>query len=223
MYSPLLSMLTAVFEIALAMMAFKSKGRKEIRYTSIVLLFLLASYQILETIICSGLQNIRFLFSFVFMIIIWLPPTGILLIFFLWPTGKKFLLGYVFLLFVLSLFMVIWIIFSRDFVVATSCFWFFARFSNRKIIYLFYSILYELGLLSMIFLSAYGVINSTDFKQRKLLGQILLGSISFVVFSLLTVIAIPMTKGALPSIMCHYALLLAVFIGRLLYLENKFS
>ncbi len=72
----------------------------------------------------------------------------------------------------------------------------------------------------MLFLSAHGVIICKDHEQRLLLGQMLMGSLAFIIPSLITVIAIPYTKGALPSVMCHYALLLAIFITRLLYLER---
>lgn len=75
--------------------------------------------------------------------------------------------------------------------------------------------------MSMLLLSAYGVINSKDDLQRKLLGQILLGSMAFIIPAMITVIVVPATNGALPSIMCHYALLLAIFISRLVYLEHK--
>ena len=221
MYSPILSILTAIFEIVVAVIAFKSKGRKSIRYTSAVLLMLLASYQILEIVICSISQNNLLLSQLAFMVIIWLPPIGILLISYLFPKKKKLVFGYSLLLFGLSLLMVTWIFFTKDFVTQTVCSVIFARFSNPKIIYIVYSALYQLGLLSMLFLSASGVINSKDHLQRKLLGQILLGSMVFIIPAMLTVIVVPATNGALPSIMCHYALLLAIFVCRLIYLEHK--
>jgi len=199
------------------------KGRKQIRYTSAILLLILASYQILEIVICSISQNNLFLSQLAFMMIIWLPPIGVLLISFLFPIKKKLVFGYSLLLFGLSFLMVIRIIFDQNFVTQTVCSVIFARFSNPKIIYIVYSALYQLGLLSMLFLSAYGVINSKDHLQRKLLGQILLGSMAFIIPAMLTVIVVPATNGALPSIMCHYALLLAVFISRLIYLENHFT
>jgi len=223
LYFPVVSLITAILEILLAGIAFKIKGRKKIRYTSAILLLLLASYQILEIFICRFSYNKLFLSRLAFIIIIWLPPTGILLISFLWPFGNRFVSGYFFLFSFLALLMVIWIIFSRKFITETICFTIFARYFNDKIIYLVYSILYEFGLLSMLFLSAFGTMYAKEQKQRKLLGQILVGTMSFVLFSLLTVISISETKGALPSVMCHYALLLAIFVGRLLYLESKIN
>jgi len=205
-----------------AVIAFKSKGRKSIRYTSAVLLMLLASYQILEIVICSISQNNLLLSQLAFMVIIWLPPIGILLISYLFPIKKKLVFRYSLFLFGLSLLMVFRILLDQNFVNQTVCSVVLARFSNPKIIYIVYSVLYQSGLLSMLFLSASGVINSKDHLQRKLLGQILLGSMAFIIPALITVITVPVTKGALPSIMCHYALFFAIFISRLIYLENKF-
>ena len=157
------------------------------------------------------------------MIIIWLPPTGILLISFLFPIKKKLVFGYSLFFFGLSFLMVIWIIFRQDFVTQTVCSVIFARFTNPKMIYILYSILYQFGLFSMLFLSVLGVMKSKDLLQKKLLRQILFGVMSFIFPALLTVIAVPATRGALPSIMCHFALFLAIFISRLIYLENKFT
>ncbi len=221
LYSPILSILTAIFEIVVAVIAFRIKGRKSIRYTSAILLLILASYQILEIVICSISQNNLFLSRLAFIMIIWLPPLGVLLISFLFPIKKKLVFGYSLFLLGLAFLMVIRIIFDQNFVTQTVCSVIFARFSNPKIIYIVYSALYQLGLMSMLLLSAYGVINSKDDLQRKLLGQILLGSMAFIIPAMITVIVVPATNGALPSIMCHYALLLAIFISRLVYLEHK--
>ena len=221
MYSPILSVLTAAFEITAAVFALKIKGRKTIRFTSAVLLLLLASYQILEIVICSGSQNNLLLSKLAFTVIIWLPSVGILLISYLFPVKKKVVFGYSILLFSLSILMVMRILLTKDFVTQTVCSVIFARYSNPETIYLIYSVIYELGLMSMLFLSAYGVIITKDAHQRKLLGQILLGSMAFIFSALITVVAVPITKGSLPSVMCHYALLLAIFISRLVFLESK--
>ena len=219
MYSSALSVFTAVFEIITAMFALRLKGRKNIRYTSVVLLLLLASYQIMEISICSA-QHHLLLARIAFIIIIWLPSVGILLISHLFPVKRKVVLAYSLILFGLSFIMVVWIFISKDFVSQSVCKVVFVRYSHPQTIYIVYSVLYQLGLLSMLFLSAFGVIYCKDDLQRKLLGQVLLGSILFIIPALITVIAIPETTGSLPSVMCHFALLLAFFVYRLVYLEN---
>ena len=219
-YSPILSIITALFEILAAMWALMGSGRKKIIYTSSALLLLLAAYQILEVVICTAPQSSMFFSRLAFIVIAWLPPVAVLLIALLFPTKKKAVYWFTGLTFTLALLISIWLLIDKSFVTKSVCTVIFARYSNPMPQYIIYAGFYHLGMLGMLFLSAHGVIICKDHEQRLLLGQMLMGSLAFIIPSLITVIAIPYTKGALPSVMCHYALLLAIFITRLLYLER---
>ena len=220
-YSPILSIITALFEISVAIWALIGSGRKKIIYASSTLLLLLAAYQILEVVICTAPQSSIFFSRLAFIIIAWLPPAAVLLIALLFPTKKKAVYWFTCLTFTLALFISIWLLIDKSFVTGSVCSIIFARYSNPMPQYLVYAGFYHLGMLGMLFLSVHGVIICKDHKQRLLLGQMLMGSLAFILPSLITVIAVPYTKGALPSVMCHYALLLAIFITRLLYLERR--
>lgn len=220
-YSPILSIATALFEIIAAIWALMGAGRKKIIYTSSTLLLLLAVYQILEVIICTAPQSSIFFSRLAFIVIAWLPPVAILLIALLFPTKTKAIYWFTGLTFTIALLISIWLLIDKSFVTGSVCSIIFARYSNPMPQYIIYAGFYHLGMLGMLFLSAHGVIICKDHKQRLLLGQMLMGSLAFIIPSLITVIAVPYTKGALPSVMCHYALLLAIFITRLLYLERR--
>ena len=220
-YSPILSIATALFEIIAAIWALMGAGRKKIIYTSSTLLLLLAVYQILEVIICTAPQSSIFFSRLAFIVIAWLPPVAILLISQLFPTKKKAIYWFTGLTFTIALLISIWLLIDKSFVTGSVCSIIFARYSNPMPQYIIYAGFYHLGMLGMLFLSAHGVIICKDHKQRLLLGQMLMGSLAFIIPSLITVIAVPYTKGALPSVMCHYALFLAIFITRLLYLERR--
>ncbi|MCK4695835.1 MAG: hypothetical protein KAT74_08735 [Candidatus Cloacimonetes bacterium] len=222
-YSPVLSIITALFEILAAVWALLGAGRKKIIYTSSAILLLLAAYQILEVVICTAPQSSIFFSRLTFIVIAWLPPASILLIVLLFPTKKKAIYWFTSLIFTLALLISIWLLIDKGFVTKSVCTVIFARYSNPMPQYIIYAGFYHLGMLGMLFLSAHGVIICKDHKQRLLLGQMLMGSLAFILPSLITVIAIPYTRGALPSIMCHYALLLAIFITRLLYLERRLT
>ena len=99
----------------------------------------------------------------------------------------------------------------------------FLRFENQPFLYLIYAGLYEIGLLSMIYSVVKGIIDSSLQIQRAMLGDILLGTLAFVLLAFITVVSISSTKGALPSVMCHYALILAVFLFKMLLKERKLS
>ncbi|MCD4796739.1 MAG: hypothetical protein K8R49_06175 [Candidatus Cloacimonetes bacterium] len=222
-YSPILSIITALFEISAAVWALMGAGRKKIIYTSSAILFLLAAYQILEVVICTELQSSIFFSRLAFIVIAWLPPAGILLIALLFPTKKKAVYWFTGLMFVFALLISIWLFIDKSFVTGSVCSIIFARYSNPMPQYIIYAGFYHLGMMGMLFLSAHGVMICKDQNQRLLLGQMLMGSLTFIVPSLITVIAVPPVRGALPSVMCHYALLLAIFITRLLYLERRYT
>ncbi len=220
-YSPILSIATALFEIIVAVWALLGTGRKKIIYTGSAILLLLAAYQILEVVICTAPQNSIFFSRLAFIIIAWLPPAGILLIALLFPSGKRGVYWFTGLTFTVALLISIWLLIYKGFVTGSVCSIIFARYTNPMPQYIIYAGFYHLGMLGMLFLSAHGVMICKDHDQRLLLGQMLMGSLTFIVPSLITVIAVPYTKGALPSVMCHYALLLAIYIARLLYLERR--
>jgi hypothetical protein len=112
---------------------------------------------------------------------------------------------------------------DKTFVTATVCEIVFARYTNPTPLYQTYGIFYQCGLMSMLLISAYGVTICNDDHQRLLLGQVLLGSIAFIFPALVSVAVIPMADNALPSIMCHFASLLALFLSRLIWLERRMA
>ncbi len=187
------------------------------------MLLLLAAYQILEIIICTVSQKNIFLLQMAFITVAWLPPTGILLVAQLYPSKRHAVYWYARSMFALALVIVLWIFIDKSFVSESVCTVVFVRYFNPMPKYLIYCGFYWLGLLSMILLSAHGINISRDHKQRRLLWQVLVGSLAFIIPSLITVLIIPPTKGASPSIMCHYALLMAIFIIKLIYLERRIN
>jgi hypothetical protein len=110
---------------------------------------------------------------------------------------------------------------QKTFVSESVCMIVFAQYTNPTPLYRLYGIFYQSGLFSMLLLSAYGVTVCDDHRQRLLLGQVLLGSIAFIFPALVAVAVLPIAKDALPSIMCHFALLLALFLVRLLTIERR--
>jgi len=222
-YSPILAILTAIFEILAVVWALIGPGRRPIIYTSAALLFILASYQIFEVIICTVPKPIPFLPHLAFIIITWLPPTGLLLISKLKSSKNRVTNLSVWLMYALAIIIVLWISLDQHFVTETICTIVFARYSNPIPQFVLYCVFYWLGLLGMVILSAFGVLFEPDSHCRLLLKQVLIGTLVFVIPSLFTLQFIPVKEGAAPSILCHYALLFAVFLVRLIYLERRFS
>jgi hypothetical protein len=222
-YNPFLSVGTAALEISAAVWALRGPGRKPIVRTTAAILFFLAAYQIIEAALCTGIFPMigSFLPRLAFIVVAWLPPTGLLLVAHLYPTRTMTVYRYAYGMFLFCLALVVGIAIEKSFVTASVCMIVFARYTNPTPLYGLYGLFYQGGLMSMLFLSAYGVTVCDDHRQRLLLGQVLLGCLAFIFPSLVTIAVIPVADNALPSIMCHFALLLAAFLVRLLIIERR--
>ena len=220
-YDPLLSLATASFEIMAAIWALHGPGRRAIVRPASTILLLLAGYQILEVLICSGSTASGALSQLAFVNVTWLPPMGVLLAARLCSTesrtGRWFAAG----MFTLAFGFSVWIASHPGFASDPVCRIVFARYSHTSAAYLAYASFYWVGLAGMVLLSVRNVLVSADDHLRMLSRQLLIGSLAFILPSLMTSWIFPIPKGAFASIMCHYALLLAAFLARLLYLERQ--
>ncbi len=221
-YNPLLALATATLEVGAAVWVLRGPGRKPIIHTVSAILFFLAGYQIVEAIFCTGSPvTLAFLPRLAFMVVAWLPPTGLLLVAQLYPTKTRTLHYFAYAMFIFCGALVASIAVDKAFVTASVCAIVFATYANPTPLYQTYGLFYQSGLMSMLLISAYGVTICKDDHQRLLLGQVLLGSMAFIFPALATVAMIPIAENALPSIMCHFALLLALFLVRLVSIERK--
>jgi hypothetical protein len=222
-YSPILGIATAAFEIMVALWALTGPGRRDIvRITSAVLL-LLAGYQLTEVLICAADPVYGFLPRLAFIDVTWLPPLGILLCSRLFAPRSRFVNGAAYAMLAAAGGIMIWIAADPGFVSASVCSTVFARYSHAMPRFQAYAGFYWIGLLGMVGFSAYGAKAARDANGRRLFAELRTGSVGFIVPSLVTTWFVPTANGALPSIMCHFALLLAVFLTRLVAVERKLA
>jgi hypothetical protein len=224
-YSPILSIFTASFEIVAAIFGFLSKGRRSIRYTAAFVLLFLATYQLFEAIICANPTSFTWLVRPAFMTVLWLPATGLLLLMFLTPALRRFMKVYTGIFYGLALGLFIWQLIDKTPVGSSVCLVVFARYNGvmPHALTLAYGVYYQLGLLSMLAISAICLMKTTDAFARRQVGQLLFGCLVFIIPALMVTILLPVAEGAYASILCHMALLLAIFIVRILWMENKKS
>lgn len=222
-YNPILSIATATLEIGAGTWALRGPGRKPIIHATAAILFLLAGYQIVEAVFCTGLLPLSgsFLPRLAFIVVAWLPPTGLLLAARLYPGQKRALYGYAYGMYLFCAALVLGIATDPHFVTTSVCLIVFARYTNPTPLYQTYGLFYQTGLMGLLAISAWGVTICDERRQRLLLGQLMLGSIAFIFPSLVTVAVLPIADNALPSIMCHFALLLALFLIRLVAIERR--
>ena len=220
-YSPGLAIATAAFEIAVAVWALRGPGNRSIIRTTAGILVLLASYQAIEVGICANSAAAGFLPRLAFIAVTWLPPLGLLLIARLQQPRSRMTYGNAYSMLAAAVGIVIWIVLDQGFVSSSVCSALFAHYTNPMPRFTVYGGFYWLGLLGMIVHSGYGVRTSRDPHRRHLLFQVFAGTLAFVFSSLVLSRYMPSAAGALPSVMCHFALILALFLTRLIYLEQR--
>jgi hypothetical protein len=220
-YSPGLAIATAAFEIAVAVWALRGPGNRSIVRTTAGILALLASYQVIEVGVCANSAAAGFLPRLAFIAVAWLPPIGLLLIAKLLRPRSRLAYGNSYAMLAAAAGIVVWIALDRGFVSASVCDTLFASYTNPMPRFTLYAGFYWLGLLGMIVHSGYGVRTCPDPHRRRLLFQDFAGTVAFILPSLAVSRYMVPTEGALPSVMCHFALILAVFLARLIYLERR--
>jgi len=219
-YSPALAAVTAAFEVGAAIWVLRGSGRRAVLRTAAGILVFLAGYQIVEVAICSAAPGYGFLPRLAFTVVTWLPPLGILLAALLLGERARPARLFAYGMFALAGAIIVWIAVDRSFATLSVCNAVYAKYENPMPRFLAYSSYYWLGLLGLVSLAAYGAFRSTDAHDRRLSRQLLAGSLAFLVPAVITSEFVPATQGALPSVMCHFAIVLAIFLVRLVYLER---
>jgi hypothetical protein len=209
-YSPVLAAVTAALEVAAAIWALScGRRRPSIRTIAMILVFL-AGYQVTEVAVCASIGAAGFLPRLAFLVVTWLPPLGVLLVVQLqairsWVTFAAVIAG-----FASALGMAVWILVDPGFALVSTCDVVFARYTSAPSDLLAYGIYYWAGLFLMLAFSLWGTVRAEGLLERRSLGLVFGGSAAFIVPSILLTRYVAPTQDALPSVMCHFALLFAI-------------
>ena len=210
-----------MFEISVLIWALTRSGRDKVVFAGSTILLLLSLYQIMEILTCLSPTGSVMFAKLGYLAITWLPALGLLLICFLFPYRSNTMLRFVQLMLLASFFMNIWILADSSFVHGSVCSIVFARYKHSMPQFNFYGIYYHLGLMGMLVTSTLGIMKSNEQKIRIKLGIMLLGTITFIFPALLVVVVFTPADGSLTSVLCHFALFLAISITLILYHEKK--
>jgi len=223
-YSPILALATAAFEILVAcwaLVTLRSEERGRVVWTTSVILLLLAGYQLAEVALCADVAAAGLLPRLAFVIVTWLPPLGLLLIAHLHRPESRSVHGSCYGFLAAAAGIVVWILLDGSFATASVCNAVYARYTHAMPRFLIYSTFYWIGLAGMILFSGYGAVRSRDQRRRRQLKLLFVGTLAFVVPSIALSWLVPPTRGALPSILCHFAVLLAIALLQVLRVERK--
>jgi hypothetical protein len=219
-YLPLLAILTGLFEAAAAVFALLSPGRKRILHPVALLLLLLAGYQFAEVAVCSSPG--RLLFARVaFFDITWLPPAGLWLLgqlAWLDRKGWRWLsLGY----FAAGAALILWILVDPAVITKSVCQLVVARYWHPAPFETAYALFYQFGLLLLVVGAGAGLVKSPDAVSRAHLFSFQLGLLGFLLPSMYIRSILREPDGVIPSVMCHFALILAVCLTTIILRERK--
>jgi len=221
-YSPTLAVATAAFEIlaaawALSFVRSRRLGSRAVPATVGAVLVLLAAYQLTEVAICADPTAAGFLPRLAFLVVTWLPPLGLLLIAQITQPRSGWTYGIAGAMLALAGGMSAWILLDSGFATASVCNAVYARYLHAMPRFQAYGVYYWLGLFGMVALTARGALLSTDPVRRRWLMHVHVGTLGFVLPSVAVSHFVPATRAALPSVMCHFALVLAIALTRMLW------
>jgi hypothetical protein len=221
-YSPILAVATAAFEIlagawALSLVRSSRIGSRSIPATTGAILLLLAGYQLTEVGICADPTAAGFLPRLAFLVVTWLPPLGLLLVAQIARPRSRLFRAAAGAMLALGAGMAVWIVLDPSFATASVCGAVYARYVHAMPRFQIYGAYYWLGLLGIAAFSAYGILSCDDPARRRRLADVHVGTLAFVLPSIAVSYVAPATRGALPSVMCHFALVFAVALVRMLW------
>lgn len=219
-YSPVLSIVTAVFELALAAWCFRARGRREIQYLVAVILVLLAGYQLIEVLVCGDPAEPAWARA-AFADVVWLPPLGALLLLRLARPTRRVWRHLVTLSLALAGFFTVWVFADPMFVTGSVCRAVIAFYTHPTNALELYAAYYHVGLWVMMFGGIRVAMVAASPIDRAHAADVAMGTVAFVVLALTTEVVVPGTRNATPSIMCHYAIALALFFVRLARREAR--
>jgi len=211
-YIPELAVLTGGIEfVAATYFTMLFKDKKNGIKGMILILFFLSGYQILEAINCMGYGN-KFLVRAAFADITWLPALGVYTAYSFSPKKFIFLKGIKNMFFLSASFFTAWFILNPSTAILKSCQSFYATYGNSYPVYNYYGIYYQLGMLAMVIFSIRAMVIIEKKRDRALVSEFAIGSIMFIIPSLGVSALVGSVRGSMPSVMCHIAIFLSIFI-----------
>jgi hypothetical protein len=210
-YSPLLAVLTGLVELGAGIWVILGLrfGRKRILIPQAMIFVLLAGYQFAEVAVCGQAEN-QIWTQLAFFDITWLPPLGLWLAAQLCSPRHRWLKIAALVEFGLALGFSVWIFADPAAITKSVCQLVVARYFPIEVFDISFSLFYQIGLLTAIFGALAGMASSDDGILRRHLANLQGGLLGFLLPALAVRILVTETEGLMPSVMCHFAIVLAV-------------
>lgn len=221
-YSPILAIGTGAFEVLAAAWVLRIPGRTQFLRPIAAILVFLAGYQWLEVFACGNAGDTTWA-RLALADVIWLPPLGVTLVSRLAAPDDTRYRWFSRLMFVIAAGLAAYVLTDPGFVRRTICQSVIATYHTPGMVYQIYGGFYQFGLMAMIFGAAIGMSKTEDHVLRKHLCDVQVGTLGFVLPALITELVLPQFNASTPSVMCHYALALAIMLVRLAQAERRYA
>jgi hypothetical protein len=202
-FSPAVMLATFIIEILLALYAYFRYKATLFSNLAVVIIILLASFQLAEYQIC-GQTNPLFWARIGFVIITFLPVLGLHLISLITNKLSYLKIGYIAML----LFVIIFALVPSSLTNAT-CGGNYIIFDSQQSLMWIYGIYY----FGFLFLGLWEAFDYLQKKKSEALEWIMIGYIAFILPMGLVYIVSPSVRSAVPSVMCGFAIILALILA----------
>jgi len=222
-YSPLLAVVTGILEFGAAIWVLLGVrlGRKRILQPAGLILLFLAGYQFAEVAVCGDLEK-KLWTQLAYFDITWLPPLGLWLAARLSEPRNRWLKIVALVDFGLAAAFSAWILADPNSITKSVCELVIARYFPVHNFEVAYALFYQLSLLTIVFGAAFGMAFSADIILRKHLANLQTGLLGFLLPALaVQLLAVESEGGLLPSVMCHFAVVLAASLFVLVLRERR--
>ena len=221
-YSPILALVTGALEVVGGVYALSGPGRKAILRPIAILLFLLAGYQFAEVAVCSNPAALAYS-RLAYIIITWLPACALGLVVTLDGRRSKVLRTAAVVYAAAAAALCFWILADHRLITRSVCDLVLARYFQTTAFSIVYALFYQSGLLWMIFGSGAARAAARDPADRKHLAGLQMGVLGFMIPSIAVRVLMPGPGDILPSVMCHFAILMAASLVAMAARERRLA
>ena len=224
-YSPLLAVITGLLELGAGIWVFLGLrfGRNRILCPLGIIFLLLAGYQFAEVAVCGHLEH-KIWTQLAFFDITWLPPLGLWLAAQLAAPRNRWLKIAAYVDMGLAAVFSAWIFADPQAITKSVCELVVARYFPTAAFDISYAVFYQTSLLVTIFGAAAGIAASEDAVLRRHLANLQTGLLGFLLPALAVRVLVQDAEGGLmPSVMCHFAVVLAASLFMLVLRERRMA
>ncbi|MBN2799321.1 MAG: hypothetical protein JXX28_09265 [Deltaproteobacteria bacterium] len=213
---------TAIFELGAAAWILTGPGARSIRIPAGLITLFLGTYQALEWAVC-GDPSAETLARLAWVTISFLPPLGVLLVVGL-AQPKSALpkaLAYGHLAIASAAAAIMYAVPVMHSGPVCEVIWARYDFDKQSVATVFYGVVYYLGMMAMVFAAAWVQGWLKDDVRRAMLARAQIGFLAFLLPAMIMLLTVPASSGAQASVLCHWAIFLAIFLVRMMRLVRQ--